>query len=73
MKNMTLNMNDLEAVNGGLLVYRGLWKNVWVVDDKTGKKLGEQFFTGDAKGMAISKGVSYEKISWNEYKKRFGK
>ena len=50
-----------------------MWKNVWVVDDTTGKKLGESFFTSDAQAMAISKGVSEKKISYNEYKKMFNK
>ena len=68
-----LTPEELEQVEGGYVVYRGMWKNVWVVDDTTGKKLGESFFTCDAQAMAIQKGVSEKKISYNEYKKMFNK
>ena len=68
-----LTPEEMEEVEGGYVVYRGFWKNVWVVDDVTGKKLGEEWFTSDAKGMAIKKGVSEKKISYSEYKKMFNK
>ena len=68
-----LTPEELEQVEGGYVVYRGMMKNVWVVDDATGKKLGESFFTCDAQAMAIQKGVSEKKISYSEYKKMFNK
>ena len=68
-----LTLEDLENIEGGLVVYRGLMKNCWVVDDQTGKKLGEAFFKCDAGAMAIKKGVSEKVISYSEYKKRFNK
>ncbi len=68
-----LSLEELENVGGGYVVYRGFWKNVWVVDDTTGKKLGEEWLRGDAKGLAIRKGVSEKMISYKEYKKMFNK
>lgn len=68
-----LTPEEMEEIEGGYVVYRGMWKNVWVVDDTTGEKLGEDFFTCDAQAMAIKKGVSEKKISYSEYKKMFNK
>ena len=68
-----LTPDELAEVEGGYVVHRGLFKNVWVVDDETGKKLGEAFFTCDAQAIAIQKGVSEKKISYGTYKKMFNK
>ena len=73
MEKKELAAEELEKAEGGLVVYRGLMKNCWVVDDETGKKIGENFFKCDAQATAIKKGVSEKVISYNEYKKRFNK
>ena len=73
MDKRELTPDEMEQVEGGYVVYRGFFKNCWVVDDTTGKKLGEEFFTCDAQAMAIKKGVSEKKISYSEYKKMFNK
>ena len=68
-----LTPDELAEVEGGYVVYRGLFKNVWVVNDETGEKIGEAFMTCDAQAIAIRKGVSEKKISYKEYKKMFNK
>ncbi len=68
-----LTPEEMEEIEGGYVVYRGFFKNCWVVDDTTGKKLGEEWLRGDAKGLAIRKGVSEKMISYSEYKKMFNK
>lgn len=70
---MELSMEELDKINGGLVVYRGLFDKCWVVNDQTGAVIGKYSFEGDAKWAAGSKGVSTEVISEKEYYKRFGK
>ena len=72
-KRYELSMEELDKINGGLVVYRGLFDKCWVVNDQTGAVIGKYSFEGDAKWAAGSKGVSTEVISEKEYYKRFGK
>ena len=73
MDKRELTPDETEQVEGGYVVYRGFWKNCWVVDDTTGEKLGENWAKFDAQTTAIRKGVSEKLISYSEYKKMFNK
>ena len=68
-----LKPEDLEKIDGGLVVYRGLLKDCWVVDDTTGEKLDSIFLKFDAQTEAIRRGLSEKVISEKEYKKMFNK
>ena len=70
---MKLSMEELDKINGGLVVYRGMFDKCWVVNDQTGEVIAQFSFQGDAVLAAGSKGVSREVISEKEYYKRFNK
>ena len=64
---------ELDKINGGLVVYRGMFDKCWVVNDQTGEVVAQFSFQGDAQWAAGSKGFSKEIISEKEYYKRFKK
>ncbi len=64
---------ELDQIQGGLVVYRGLFEKCWVVNDQTGDVIAQFSFEGDAKWAARSKDQSTEIISEKEYYKRFNK
>ena len=70
---MKLSMEELDKINGGLVVYRGMFDKCWAVNDQTGEVIARFSFQGDAVLAAGSKGVNSEVISEKEYYKRFNK
>ncbi len=71
--NKEISLEELNNINGGLVVYRGMFDKCWVVNDQTGEIIGRYSFQGDAQWAAGSKGFSKEIISEKEYYKRFNK
>lgn len=68
-----ISLEELDKINGGLVVYRGMFDKCWAVNDQTGEVIARFSFQGDAVLAAGSKGVSREVISEKEYYKRFNK
>lgn len=68
-----ISLEELDKIDGGLIVNRGIFNKYWVVDDQTGDVIAQFSFSGDAIWAARSKGVSDKVISEKEYYKRFKK
>ena len=68
-----ISLEEQDKINGGLVVYRGMFDKSWVVNDQTGEVVAQFSFQGDAQWAAGSKGLSREVISEKEYYKRFNK
>ena len=71
-QDVELNLEELSGVAGGLLVDLGC-SDYLIVDDTTGEILYEEFSRKWAVEAANFHNVSWETITPEEYKKRFGK
>ena len=71
-ENKELNEEELDNVAGGVIVDRGMF-DYWIIDEKTGKIIDNEHCNPDsAEEIAKHAGVSTEKISMDECKKRYG-
>ena len=67
----SINVEQLDTVSGGVIVLLSIYEDDWVIDDVTGQCLCEEWAVCRAENRARELGVSIEKISYEEYTKRF--
>ena len=73
MNRTELTMDQMNQVNGGLIVDFGLFRNYKVYDDTTGAYLGEGYLLQHVKPIADAFGVSDTLITQEQYIEMFGK
>ena len=64
-----LDLAQLENVNGGLVVDRGIWVSCYVVNDRNGHIVDRVFWKSDAKELAALLGFSTKVVSEAKYRK----
>jgi hypothetical protein len=72
-KRMEMNINEMDQVAGGLIIYCGFFSYYKIVNDQTGDQMGTAFFKICAIDAADMLNVSTETIDEDEYKERFNK
>ena len=72
-KRMEMNINEMDQVAGGLIVYCGFFSDYKIVNDQTGDKMGTAALKIFAIDVADMLNVSTETIDEDEYKERFNK
>ena len=67
MKEIELAQEQLEEVNGGMIIERGFWHNYWIVSDYNGRVLGQTFFKSGAEDICESRKCSKHLMSLDKY------
>ena len=72
-KRMEMNINEIDQVAGGLIIYCGFFSYYKIVNDQNGDEMGTALLEFMAREVADELDVSKEIIDEYEYKKRFNK